>query len=1740
MPTTGQPLISSQQRAPSAQPQAPDSGHPRGAAGFEGGLERRPSNAYGHHRQTSVIHGLQHSRNTSSNSAAANSPLSPNALAGSGNSHNASITSTPNGKADFADFGSGFSSPIARAGLHAHNISLNSAIRAESGTVTAPHALGHQRKTNLGSKSRRGQGNPPSSLSRRPSEARTPGEYALHHLLNSFVALADHKINQCIMNIGQLVTPVEHICGPGADPTFDQLISALGHIARQKPKPLIDSLMFWRKAKSEAASLAKSQLQPQRPGASANGLSVNLPRRNTEPVQKIADSSVLLVEAESPSSPPSSASSENAIFAERRATVSVYLVCRVLIEIFEQSTLYAITPDLAGRLEDIVFGQLKSVDPAQIANSSLRMANWRIYGQLLGYMSGLDFTSVTYKFLLELDTCQKDMARNAGSASAKEAEGRAELLVLGMRHLQIKTSPRSCWDESCDFLCTVARLFVAAHGQRLKQAYCQVLEKLLISVASDTESELTVPKWRDFLEIMNTRLGPMLTKARHWSSGFPLSILLLCVSPTDMFAAQWLSSISSMTAKLKDRPTRGLALQSICRLTWTYLYRIADLSAQSTRKIEDVMKIALPLGRKTHLSTEPYVAEPLMQLIRIIGYKYQELCFRTIIFPLINSDLFNSGKDLKIEQMEPEKMVIGIRAFLAIMSDLEKGVPGRPPFQHTFATASVGEPLPTSSILIKPQLLVDPRPAMSAQEDSLSRPVNMAALSEIPKHYYLRFCEILGKITILCDNAFGGQAALNEKLSGPNPRTPLQEAFSFGRGSDGSATEQKQAYYDLLHVAIQALPRCLSDHIPFNSLINLLCTGSAHIQPNIAASSAQSLKSIARQGHAQSVAVGFPRFIFAYDSKYSTMSDEGMLESGHIENTLTLYVELLQIWTEELKYKGRGNPLDMLDRTGALQNRGAKLEMTRVNPHVDEIEAHGLFFLCSQSRRGRAFAVKVLRMVIDFDRALGNEVHTRIIRILEDESQRVLDVNDDNLSVAERSRLQKGKRKSATHNTLIEICSSQVSYDSTLWFKVFPNLIRITFEICPEAIVRSREFVCERLYQLQKSIEPLADQSRTPQNAAVDNRGVNRSAATPPEILIDQWRLYLVMACVTLSGAGAQSQCQLANAVHTRKTSKSSAGSTEKMSSARSLFSAIIPLLSAGPDTIRNAIVVALGSINHKLYRTLLESLQYAVTTCNNEAKARIGGQQRTPSSAMRNRKTDRLRTEVTHVYKLTSSFLRDPDVYNDDWVLNNLVIYAKDLRIFLSDAEVQNGWEFQRLRYHYCGLMEEVFEGINRSRNPSRWMPFESRKSSFTLMEDWCGYSPNQGQIAHREDSMKQYAITHQQETGERLNLNAAMEIEKKNLRIAALSAMASLCAGPISIKTESKSVLQFQLPRMLSWLESIFATPSDKVHAIGRRALKNLIIHNIDYPYIMEHAIQRCYNAARPKALGSYFEVVTGVLIEQQGYPLEFWRILGAVLFTLGNENRDIRMKSAHLLRTLEERQQRSSKLQDFDISISDKTTAVYKLAQFEYSKRLAKAHSALAFHIFSEFSLHFKSVSTEYQRNMVAAMLPWIQTINLQVEPSGGPTANSYMLLSNLFEITIGSSNVLHNEVQALWQALATSPHGGNVQLILDFIILLSLERREQNFVDYAKQIVVYLSATPAGSRVIEFFLLQLVPKNMVNEKKSEQTPPDMKGLPYVANLSEILPMGNKQVSVAAFTYTVLVLNLRRLAFLWAKYL
>ncbi|KAF2736143.1 cell morphogenesis protein-like protein [Polyplosphaeria fusca] len=1670
-------------------------------------LERNPSLSYGHHRQTSIVHGIHHSRNTSFVNSPATSPLSPQVLAASGPiALDGSVMSQET-----------ITEAFSANGLPPPTTNVYQAVGGvpPAGDGTSVHSAPRKPESVSGRSSRKGHHHHRSQSRhhQHPHEMKTVGEYALHHLFNSFVEQADQKINRCMTDRGQPEARVEQVCGPGVDANFDQLIAALGHIARHKPKPMIDTIMLWRKAKSEDATAQRVRLANAR---QANSLPPSvLPRRNTEPLHATDGQT----HAPALSGPEHMITLQQTVAqAEQRSTVSTYILCRVLIEIMTQTDLQYLTLEMADRLLGLFYGQLNTVDPDQVEDSSLNHANWVIYGQLLGVLSELVFDSVQERFVADLKHI--DNQSSAKGQFNRELEAKGALLVRGMRYMRVKSYPEDAWERTCDFMLSLAKLFANVHGQTIKYAYCQILKELFLRIASGATTELNHPKWRAVIETIKPRMSLLLSKPKHWQEAYPLMAALLCVSPTESFNAQWLSLALSTQPRLKERATRAIALRGICQLVWTYLYRINTDPNVEVRRLEEITRMVFQPGKRSYLSTETAIAEPLKQLTRIIGFKHQDLCFKTIIFPLLNSDMFSSGRDLRVEHLEPDRMVIGIRSFLAIMADLENGRP--PPFPSNCDSDSSNESteLPTVPFSPKPPISAHLLKSSLLKEERLSRPVNFTNLAEVAKEYYVRFCKILGEITIICDNAFGGQAVLDEKFSLATPKTPMSDAFSFGRRDDHQASaDPRQGFYDLLHVAVQALPRCLSPHIPFNSLINLLCTGTAHVQGNIATSSAQSLKSIARQSHAQQVTIGFARFIFNFDDRYATMSDGGMLGAGHIESTLRLYVELLQIWIEEIKLKTR--KLDTPDDGSG--NRGAQLDLSSVWAHVDEVESHGLFFLCSPSRRVRSYAVTVLRLVTEFDTALGGS-GTRIIRVMEGSPQKVLEISDEKLSLAERSRLQRGMRKSNVQSTLVELCSSDVPYDSTLWFKIFPNLVRISFEVCPFAVTLTRDIVCARLTLMHRTLVSLSEGPRASPYSTFDPSSIKaagRLATTSPEIVIEQWKLYLIFAFTTLTNLGNTGQGSAHGQInqHSRKSSKSSQKSASKVHTAGDLFSRVIPFLSVDNTAIRDAAVVGLGSINLNLYRTLLESLQGHASACSEEGKTRLGVHTRTVSSPRRSRRSDHLRTEITHVYKLTSHFLKSSEAYNDEWILNNLMNYTKDLRIFLSDAEVQNEWDFQKLRTHYCGLIEQLFEGINKTDDPLQWMPFQARKAAFTLMEDWCGYSADPTRIRQREELMRRSMLDREADLGNKGIATAAMEIEKRDLRTAALSAMAALCGGPVSITTDGGVLLQFDVTRMLSWIDSIFETPSDRTHAIGRRALTNLIIHNREHPYLLDRAIEMCYLSKSSKSLESYFEVVTRVLTEREDYRLPFWKVLSAGLYTLGHESNELRVKSARMLRTLEAREQKNSKLQDLDISISDKTIAVYKLAQFETSRRLAKQHSELAFLVFSQFSYYFKELQPDHQRNMVAAMLPWVQSVELQVNPDGDPTANSYMLLVNLFEITVRCGSALHNEIQALWQALATGPYGGNVQLILNFIINLCLDKREQNFVDYSKQIVVHLSNTPAGLKVVEFLLMQINPRSMVGEKRDPTPPPpDAANLPYLADLGALLPSSNKQSGFA----------------------
>ena len=266
-------------------------------------------------------------------------------------------------------------------------------------------------------------------------------EYALHILFTNFVRIAEKKMNVILAHPVDQEPNILTIIGPGADPAFDKVLASLGYIATHRPKPVIDSVMFWRKSKSEAAnsvinsghssSVSAGGPLPHTPTAGSSSQQQQIlstpsktpvstalsdgaalptvpqvppllrsftdpggrPRYHTHSRSGSGVSSFLATQRQQGNTPPTQTTPGNPrialILAERKSVASIFILCRTLIEVIKHTTAEALGEELGDRLEDIVYNQLRNADPESLEYSSMRLANWNLFAELLGCMSAI-------------------------------------------------------------------------------------------------------------------------------------------------------------------------------------------------------------------------------------------------------------------------------------------------------------------------------------------------------------------------------------------------------------------------------------------------------------------------------------------------------------------------------------------------------------------------------------------------------------------------------------------------------------------------------------------------------------------------------------------------------------------------------------------------------------------------------------------------------------------------------------------------------------------------------------------------------------------------------------------------------------------------------------------------------------------------------------------------------------------------------------------------------------------------------------------------------------------------------------------------------------------------------------------------------------------------------------------------------------------------------------------------------
>ncbi|KAI8646749.1 cell morphogenesis C-terminal-domain-containing protein [Parasitella parasitica] len=910
------------------------------------------------------------------------------------------------------------------------------------------------------------------------------------------------------------------------------------------------------------------------------------------------------------------------------------------------------------------------------------------------------------------------------------------------------------------------------------------------------------------------------------------------------------------------------------------------------------------------------------------------------------------------------------------------------------------------------------------------------------------------------------------------------------------------------------MPRIMPAGIQLRSLVDMMSRYTVHTDPEIIKSASAALLRIAAQIDSQTVVAGFSQFICKIEDKFSDViqslasgplimtASGGSSSSQANGGVIGLYVDLLSIW------------IGQLDATS--------LDKTKYSELLRETEANGLLFLCNQSASIRKFAVQIIKMAARLSDKLnstpaeerGHQEPDNLNQLLETVGQETIQFDKDSstlrgnrLTTDIRNRVLQHQRRGLDH-VLLQIAESDHAADVTIWNICLPHVFKLCFERFPKVTAECRQGICARLLQIQPSILAWLETIKAGATGTLSmaKSSTNHNKTASPET-IEQWRIYLVFACATAVRVDSPAISMPIWSHVGRK------GSTniERISSPRDLFRLVSPYLTCEHRSIRESAIEGLGNINRNVYKSLMSELEGYIKLILDDGKQRNNQK---PYQNKRSKKNDRLRISVMHVLELTASCLADSESVKDKELMNVIMSYIKETKSFLGDTEVQIEWEYQRLRIYLCGLVEKLYESIMQLEDSTLLMSFETRLSLYKMFEEWCGYGTAANTSQQREATMARDMLEQCKDAKERSSMTQLMEEERKALESASLSAMSTLLRGPLYAylgqKKARQAIIQFDTLNVLRWIDAIFESRDPKYHAIACRSLESVMIYNQDQTILLDDIIEQCY-AGNPKLefTQGYFQALAEIVTRVEDYPCHIHQVMSLALFKSGDAKKAIRKTAINLLRVIEERVFADSCAKEYEIGITSSLPAIYKHTQTLLSARLALDHPEQTYSMLSEITQRFEHISPNSQREVLTYILPWHRKVDLSVGPHDTElSASAYMVLSNLYYITVKFGDIYVKETAALWSQLVD--YGRNVRAIIMYLLDMGQETRNPWFLIHAKRVFVCLGRTHAFASVTEEVIAEITPRSMVPQLK-EASNRHAHAFPmlFVADAEKVLP-------------------------------
>lgn len=1521
---------------------------------------------------------------------------------------------------------------------------------------------------------------------------KSPSEYALHILFTKFVRFAELKLNLCLQYPPDSEPPITDILAEKIDPDFDKIVESLGLVAKKNAKPVIDAMMFWRKTKSEVAAIAAENLE-KITQEHALYLRENLSTQTSNKAHsKTLSSASSRVSHKRNNSSKSSASSQSlkdpmlsslelqlerareiALQADRKSLISIYILCRVLIEIVKQSPT-DLEEDLNEKLESIVFNQLKTTDPSSLSSTLIKSTNWNSFAELLGWMSEKKFVSVSDRFVADLEKIPPKVSR--------DAEPSVHLLILGMRYIKLKNYPLEMFEESAGFIKSIGKFFSHTQNVPIKLAYADVLSQLLLPLAGTVTAEVNHPSWVDAMSSILATCKKMQSDSKCWTLAFKLTVAVLCVSPNELFSEYWLPLIEKNMPKIKSKSAEDKIAfaKGLSRLIWVYLFRCTDTLNNTDKILNKLFTMFLHTRKKeSWINADMNIINPICDVFVTVGYVYPTFVFENVLLHMLKTS-FNG---VNLENISHEKLILVISTYRGLLMTTER--PSFPDQEYRFYEVDLNRIMVTSS--------------------DKNRPNH----EEVMRYLY--------KLFMLLDSSIGSEVWSPENEHRRQPSTPFSSmsSFGFGLNNDSSANYTRGLNMALFATLIEVMPCCISvsNHIPFKSTIEILSRNAVHAETLIATSSQNALKVLASKKNPFTLITWFAKYSFDFDEKTQSRYSLSYLSSFEYKALLSLYVELLQCWLEYFCKDASGNGDTDFGLNGAqnftigedsTNTELDKMEWKNTQTVIDDVEGNGFFFLCSADASIRRLAVEILRLTSRFDSAMMQkaasnskghsrssshfvaESGTRLIDMLgSSDIIKLLDSERQSLSVAEKARLTKLTHKSKT-NILIRICESEYGVDAALWHRIFPKLLNKIFQICPVTMALCRSIVCIRLVQLYEIILSISGNSSEKYNDIL------------PEAIVNQWKLYLIVACSSLTSTSDQKLHIPSTSVqHGRKKSQQIfTVQHQKIKSVTSIFKMVFPLLNCEKTFVKSAIITGLSSMNINVYRAYIENVDQFLTTWDVKSSNNV------------------MRMELVHILVILSSFLKHELVSSDAWILQKVSTYLKNIKSFLEEDEIQKSFEYHPLRRFFAGLLSNFYSAIKSHPSCDKFLPFEARASCFNYLKEWCGYGQYTFISADRYRSMALMA----HKSNDDAAFATALEFQKSKLEVVTIESMIILCSGEVTktIFNDHGLPIQmsFDIAGLLHWIDSLLNASSDKIKILGVRALKTIIEGNSTNTKLLRDVLHQIRMQTSDDLIHhAYYSLFCEAICKQGSLLLTEDELVSFGLYGVVNNDKAMREHAVNLLSFVESKIYESSYATNFKERLANQSKTVYKSSAQEISNIFAELlPQETRLKVFSRMTEHFHLLPSELKQNILGMFIPWVNKFVLKTWEE----IDSFMILSNFFSLTIHSKNRFPMEIEQLWISLGKGNSFQNIHIVLDYIISTSINYRNPEFVKQAREIVLYLANVPGGIGVVDTLIHNLEAKNMIPTSKTLHVEPSNEGkYAFIADVWSLLDYHGKDV-------------------------